>query len=557
MSCTTRVQRKRRGLSALLIGGWILACGVWSEPSYAAIAGVNAEAPVGGTFVRNLGGEPPTLHPIMSTDLYGSRIQAYIMDSLLARDPNTYAWTPRVAKKWEISKDNKTYTFWLREGVTFHDGKPVTAEDVKFSFDAIFEAGYKAEHLQPYYEGIEKVEIIDPMTVKVTAKDAYFKNFDVMAGLTVIPKHIYGDVEKSKKMNKTLIGCGPYVLDKWEKAQFISLKRNDKWYGFATDEWKGSANFATMMLRFYKDENVYLERAKKGELDFVELRIEAFVKKTDGGPWGKTVKKFKIENSSPKSYGFIGWNMRREMFQDKDVRIALSHLVNRDEMNKKFRYGMSDLAAGPFYIKSEYASPAVKPILYDPKKAGELLTKAGWKDSNKDGILDKTVGGKSADFRFTLIHANKDNEKYWTMYREDLKKAGIDMEIRYLEWNSFLKLVDEGNFDAVTMGWGGGDIDPDPKQIWHSDGAVPGGSNFIAYKSPDVDKLIMEARNEVDKAKRVKLLRGVYEKIAADAPYVFLFNDKFDFYATSDKIEKPADTFKYEVGLDYWWSKKK
>lgn len=514
----------------------------------------NENAPQGGVFNLNLGGEPPTLHPISSTDVYAQGVQNYVMDTLLTRDLETYAWKPRIAEKWEVSKDNKIFTFHLRKNAVFHDGKPVTAEDVKFSFDAIFEPAYQAAHLRPYYEGIAKVEVIDPNTVKVTAKDTYFKNFDTIAAMmTILPKHVYGDVEKSKKMTRTLIGCGPYSLEKFERGQIITLKKFDKWYGNGDKEWKGMYNFATINMRFYKEEAVTLERAKKGDLDYIDLRPEAYVKKTEGAPWGKTIIKHKVENSAPKSYGFVGWNLRRDLFQDKGVRVALAHLMNREEMNKKFRYNMADLATGPTYVKSEYAPKSVKPILFDPKEATELLAKAGWKDTDKDGVLDKVVNGKKTSFKFTLIHPNKDNEKYWTMYKEDLKKAGIDMEIKYLEWNSFLKLMDEGNFDAVALGWGGGDITWDPKQIWHSSSAVPGGSNFIGYKNPEVDKLIDEARQSLDEKKRVKLLNQVYEKIASDAPYVFMFNDKFDFYATASKIQMPAETFKYGIGVDYWW----
>lgn len=532
--------------------GLIVAVGLSAS---AMAATPNLTAPQGGVFNMNLGGEPPTLHPISATDLYASNVQAYVLDSLLFRDLQTYDWKPRLAEKWEISKDNKTFTFHLRKDIFFHDGKPVTAEDVKFSFDAIFEPAYNAAHLRPYYEGIAKVEVVDPTTVKVTAKDTYFKNFDVIATMSIIPKHVYGDIEKSKKMTRTLIGAGPYVLDKFERGQMLSLKKFDKWYGNNDKDWKGMYNFGTINMRFYKDENIILDHAKKGDLDYVELRAESYVKKTEGNPWGKTLFKHKVENSSPKSYGFVGWNLRRDLFQDRNVRVALAELMNREEMNKKFRFGMADLATGPTYIKSEYASQTVKPILFDPKNAEELLSKAGWKDTEKEGVLSKMINGKKVPFRFTLIHPNKDNEKYWTMYKEDLKKAGIDMEIKYLEWNSFLKLLDEGNFDAVSLGWGGGDITWDPKQIWHSASAVPGGSNFIYYKNPEVDKLIDEARETQDAKKRNNLLKKVYEKIAYDAPYVFMFNDKYDFYANSSKVDMPAETFKYGIGTDYWWAK--
>ncbi len=514
----------------------------------------NAAAPKGGSIVLNIEGEPPTIHPITSSDLYAQKVLAYTCEGLLTRNLETYEWQATLADKWEISKDNKIFTFHLRPNLFFHDGQPVTAEDVKFSFDAIFNPAYEAANLRPYFEGIAKVEVVDPQTVKFYAKDSYFKNFESAATLTVIPKHVYGDVEKSKKMSRSVVCSGPYSLAKFDRGQMIQLKKFDKWWGNTAVETKGMYNFDTITMRFYKDENVYLERAKKGDVDYIEMRIEAFMKKTDGAPWGTTLLKHKIANDSPKSYGFVGWNFRRDIFQDKNVRVALAHLMNREEMNKKFRYGLSDLANGPIYVRSEY-NPKNKVLNYSPKKAQELLAKSGWKDSDKDGTLDKIINGKKVDFRFTMIFANKDTEKYWTMYKEDLKKAGIDMEIKYLEWNSFLKILDEGNFDAVSLAWGGGTVEPDPKQIWHSSSAVAGGSNFIAYKNLEVDKLIEEGRLEGNKAKRIAVLKKAFEKIADDAPYVFMFNDKFEFYATSSRLAMPAETFKYDTGKETWWVK--
>lgn len=529
----------------LLIGALLL--------TTAHAAKINTEAPIGGVFNRNLGGEPPTLHPITSTDLYASYVQAYLFDGLAARHPQTGEFEPSLAEKWEASKDKKVYTFTLRKDATFSDGKPVTAEDVKFSLDAVRDPAYKAVHKQPYYEGIEKVEVVDPHTVKFHLRDTYFQNFITMVSMPIIPKHVYGNVEKSKGMSRTAVGSGPYKLERFERGQRIVLKRRADWHGFKSN-WKGSFNFDTINLRFVKEDAVSFEMVKRNELDFMALTPEYYTQKAKGNPWGQSVFKNQVENKSPKGYGFIGWNFRRPLTQDKNVRLALYHLLNRPEMNEKFRFGMSALATGPVYNQSPYASPNVKPVLYDPKKANDILTKAGWKDSDKDGILDKVVSGKKTDFRFSLIYSNKDTEKYWTMYKEDLRRAGIDMELRYLEWNSFLKTIDEGTFDAAALGWSGS-FEWDPKQIWHSSNAVPGGSNFIAYKNTEVDKLIDKARLEPNTTKRTQMLRKVYELIAADVPYAFLFNDKYTLYANSVKVEKPADTFQFDLGWDYWWSK--
>jgi peptide/nickel transport system substrate-binding protein/microcin C transport system substrate-binding protein len=517
----------------------------------------NPNAPKGGTIVRSLGGEPPTLHPIMATDLYAQHVWDFVLDTLLERKATDWEWAPRLADKWEISKDGKVFTFHIRENATWHDGKPVTAEDVKFSFDAIFEPKYQAAQLIPYYEGISKAEVVDAHTVKFTAKDGYYKNFDSVASLNIIPKHVYQDVEKSKKMTRTLVGSGPYSLEKFDRGQKIILKRNTKWAAANDPYYKGAYNFDTIDLRFYKEENIEIEHAKKGELDIIELRAESYEKKTSGAPWGTKLFKKKVENEAPKSYNFIGWNFRREIFQDKKVRLALAHLMNREEINKKFMYGYSSLVRGPSFNSSEYASASVKPILFDPKEAQKLLAEAGWTDSDKDGILDKTINGKKVPFKFSLIYPNKDTEKYWTLYQQDLKKAGIDLELKYMEWNSFLKLLDDGNFDAAALAWGANDLDWEPKQIWHSSSAVPGGSNFIYYKNPEVDKLIDDVRVTPDKTKRVEKLRKVYEIIANDAPYVFLFEPKYTFYANSSKMGLPGDTLKYSTGLAFWWMQAK
>jgi microcin C transport system substrate-binding protein len=515
----------------------------------------NPNAPKGGTMVYNYRSEPPNLHPIMHSSAEAQKVNGTVNDTLLSRNSDNFAWEPRLAEKWEISKDGKVFTFYLRKDAVFHDGKPVTADDVKFSYDAIFEPKYKAANLIPYYENFEKVEKVNDHTVKFYVKQVYFQNFDTAAGLYVIPKHIYGDVDKSVKLTKELIGAGPYRLEKFEKGQRLVLKKFKDWYGFKLPQYANSYNFETIVGRFVVDPTVFSEMVQKGDLDLVDdLNAEQFMQKLEGGNWGKTATKVKAENKRPKPYRYIGWNLQNELFKDKNVRVALAHLMNRDEMNKKFRFGMSLLAAGPAYPLSDNADPSVKPIAYDPKKASELLSKAGWVDTDKDGVLDKVIKGSKTDFKFTVIYPNKEYERYLVMYREDLKKSGINMEMKFIEWNSFLKTLDDGKFDAANLAWTT-TINWDGKQVWHSSSAVPGGSNFIHYKNPEVDKLIDKARVELDEKKRAAINRKVYKMIAEDAPYLWMFTERYDFYGHSNKVEKPADTFTYDYGSEYWWAK--
>lgn len=525
--------------------------------SLAAIC-ANAQTPspkavVGGIFYMALGAEPSTLNPLGSTDLYETAVNAYTHDTLMSVNLDTYEFEPGLATSYTVSKDGLEYTFKIRQDAKFSDGKPVTIEDVKFSFDVIFNDGYKAFALRSYLENIEKAEIVDATTIKFKVKTLYYNNFNFLAGLTIVPKHIYQDAKKGVKITKQVFGSGPYKLENWDKGKRIILTRNPDWWGFKDPKYKGTYNFDKIIFRFSNDENIKLEMLKKGDLDYMDLRPEAFAKRTSGPEWGKKVFKEKVENLAPKSYGFIGWNFKKPLFQDKKVRQGLAYLVNRPLMLDKFYYNLSLMASGPWYQQSMYANPSVKPIPYDSKKALALFKEAGWSDSDKDGVLDKVIDGQKQRMSFSIITANPETQKILTVYKEDAKKYGVDITIKLVEWNTLVKLMDDASFDAVSLGWGAGSVDLDPKQIWHSASAVKGGSNFIGYKNPKVDELIDKARVTMDRKSRIPILQEVYKLIADDAPYVFMFNQKYDLYGHTARVKMEKKTYKYGVGSSFWW----
>ena len=231
--------------------------------------------------------------------------------------------------------------------------------------------------------------------------------------------------------------------------------------------------------------------------------------------------------------------------------------MNRELLRDKFQYGKSYLAAGPLYSQSMYADKSVKPIPYDIEKAKTLLNESGWTDSDKDGTLDKKINGTKTNFAFTLFNPNRDVEKYFTVYKESLKKVGINLEIKNVDWNSFIKALNERNFEAVTLAWNSteDDIDNDYKQIWHTDSANSSGSNFISYSNPVVDKLIDESRAELDREKRIPIMQKIFRIIAEDAPYLFMFSQKV-MYVVDKNVDVKQTTYKYTVGTPYWTMKK-
>lgn len=501
------------------------------------------------TFYVEFSAEPTTFNPFTSTDVYSSQLQAYIFDRLLVRNIDTYELEPALAERYEVGPKEKYYTFYLRKNLKFHDGHPLTAEDVKFSFDAIMDDAFKAAHQRPYYENIKSVEVISPLVVRFHIKKQYFQNLNIIAGMSIVPKHFYKNPKK--KLNKVLLGSGPYILGKYDKGRSIVLKKNKKWWGSKAKYLSKAFSFERIFIRIIRDENLRFESLKKGKIDFVSLTPEQLVKKTKGKPWGTKVFAKKVSNKSGKGFGFVGWNLKNKLFKDKKVRRALAHLMNRELMNKKFRHNMHILATGPWYAQSDYASPKVKAIAFDPKKAAQLLKSAGWVDSNKDGILDKKINGKLTSFSFTLLFASAAHEKYLTIYKEDLKKEGINIILKQIEWNSFVKALDEKKFEAVVLSWSAG-IEIDPKQVWHSSSSKNGGSNFISYHNKHVDKLIEKGRLTSNRGKRIKIFRKVFEIIADDAPYIFMFNSKYVLYGHTSRIKMEKPTYQYAVGDDFW-----
>ena len=519
----------------------------------------NPKAPKGGIFYYHLSSAPSTLNPLSSSDYYASQVQSYVIESLAKRNIETLDWMPALAQTWAISKDGMAFTFTLREGVQWQDGKPLTIEDVKFSFDAIMDPKntYQTAHQRPYYENIKEAKILDEKTIRFVASKKYFNNFNVLAELVIVPRHVHEkpSEKQKKKLNKTLMGTGPYILDKYKRGKSITLKANPQWWGLKDSLYKGIYNFKKIRIKFVKEETVRLQMLERQDLDFMGLTPEQYIKKTDGPHWGKDVYKVKTKNSALQGYGFIGWNLRNPLFKSRKTRKALYHLVNRDLMIEKFRYNFSIPATGPNDRSSIYTPSDVKPVKFNPKLALKLLRQDGWKDTNGDRILDKVIDGKKTKFSFTILEPRKIFEKYLTVFKEDAKKAGIDVNIKIVEWNTFIKLLNERKFEAVRLGWSSSSIDWDPKQIWHSNYAKAG-SNFIGYKNPTVDKLIDEARTIFDREKRVKILHKVFKMIAEDYPYVFFFNSDYIFYGHTKRMAREKDTYRYSIGSNYWWIKK-
>ena len=219
-------------------------------------------------------------------------------------------------------------------------------------------------------------------------------------------------------------------------------------------------------------------------------------------------------------YNYIGWNLRRPLFQDLRVRKALAQAVNIPQMIKYIIYGRGTQSTGIFTPKMWFFDPKVQPLPYDPAAARALLDEAGWKPG-PDGIRVKD--GKRLSFTLLTNNGNEVRRDIATLVQDDLKQIGVEVKVEIYEWAVLLKrFVNKGEFDAIVLGWGLGN-DFDQYAIWHSSQTHPEELNFVDYQNPKVDRLLTDLRQEYNRPEILKLAANLQQTIYNDQPYLFLF----------------------------------
>ncbi len=485
-------------------------------------------------LVNSLPADPTTLNPITASDAYSSDVDRYIYESMLERDNKTLELVPKLAESWEIAPDHLTYTFHLRRDVKWQDGVPLTADDVVYTFDRILDPKVDAARLRNYYRDVKEIDKLDDYTIRFLYARPYFRALEMIGGVAIIPKHLYDDGQdfNSHSANRAPMGSGPYRFVEWKTGRHIVLTRNDSY-------WGELPAITGIVFKVIPDSTVSFQLLKKGAVDVGSMRAIQWVRQTEGPSFkGKFTKhRYYLPN-----YSYIGWNMRSPLFSDRRVRTAMTMMLNRKEILDKILLGQGEVIASLFYKFGEQVDPKIEPVPYDPAGARKLLAEAGWKDTDRDGVLDKD----GVPFRFELLSAagSSTARSISLFMKEDLAKMGIEMEIRQLEWATMIKLLNERKFDAAMLAWSMGLIQ-DPYQLWHSSQAAEG-SNFVGFDDPRADTLIEEARQEFDDAKRNEMYREFQWIVHEEQPYTFMYSSP-SLVAVAKRFENVVD---YRLGLD-------
>ena len=262
---------------------------------------------------------------------------------------------------------------------------------------------------------------------------------------------------------------------------------------------------------------MYME-LKAGTLDMMGLSPVQYERQTETRAFRARFNKYRYPAFA---YTYLGYNLRHPLFIDRRVRQALTSAINKDEIVHGVLLGMGQVAHGPYKPGTWACNPRIKDFDFNPGRAKQLLAEAGWKETNSDGILVKD--GKPFQFTILTNQGNAERLKTAQIIQRRLKKIGIDVKIRVIEWASFLsQFIDKGNFEAVLLGWTIGQ-DPDLFDIWHSSKTNPKELNFIGFRNDEVDRLLVDGRSTFDQEKRKECYWRFQEILAEEQPYTFLY----------------------------------
>lgn len=479
----------------------------------------------------------------MYTTEYENYVMRQLYDPLVDFDENL-EYVPVLAEGFEVSDDHLRITLRLRDNIYWHDGQPITAQDIKFTMDKIKDPTVPALNKQGYFSKLDRLEVVDNRTVVFHWKEPYAPSLFALTQITPIPRHVYGvgDFEKNPA-NRKPVGSGPYVFEEWRSSQYISIVRNENYYG-------KPPYIDRVIFRVIEDDAVALNALKAGELDEMRVTQIQWERQTNDEEF---LSKFEKYPFYVPSYNYISWNCRTEWFKDRRVRLAMTKLFDRESINAKIYSGYAKMISGPFYINSWAYDRSVKPHPFDPQDAARLLDEAGWIDSDDDGVRDKD--GSKFEFEM-LIHTGSTIAKQFAeLLQEQCRKAGIEMKIRQLEGATFFGKVDKGEFHACMLAWRL-DLDPDVYDTFHSSQVPPKGLNHGFYSNAKVDSLLELGRSAFDQQQRAAIYHEVHRIMHMDQPYIFI-NTVPEKRPISKRVKNivisPNGPFNFYPGANYWY----
>ena len=546
---------------------------------------VNPDAPKGGTFRQSSFGSFDSLNPYITKGVQAENI-TIIYDTLMRQSlDEPFTEYGLVAGKIEKAPDNRWVRFYLRPEARFHDGHPMRAEDVAFSFNALVTQG--APLFRQYYGDVDKVVVENPLQVRFDFKHGTNRELPMILGqLPVLPKHWYANREFARGNLEIPLGSGPYKVAEVKPGRSIRYERVKDYWAKDLPLNRGLYNFDVMTFDSYRDNVVALEALKAGQFDFWEERIAKNWATAYNVPAVREgrLKREELPNGTPSGMQGFVFNLRRPLFQDIRVREALSQLFDFEWANKQLFSGAytrtgsyfenSDMAAkglpGPAEqailqpLAGQIPARALTEAFHNPvtdasgmireqqRKAYGLLQAAGWKI-----VDDKMVDAQGKPVVIEFLLAQPEFERVLLPFKRNLADLGIELSIRRVDVSQYVNRVRSRDFDLMVGSFAqSSSPGNEQREYWSSAAADnPGSRNYIGLRDPAIDQLVESLINAdsrqslVDHAKALDrvLLWGYYV-----IPNWHIKTWRVVYW---DHIGHPPAYPKSDIGIDTWWIK--
>jgi peptide/nickel transport system substrate-binding protein len=531
----------RRGLTrrtfltgmALSAGGALLAACAPAAPAapaaQAPAAAPAAPAATGTADVRVLWSKPAILSPLFSTSGSEQQVNRLVLGSVFKLNA-TLEPVPDLAESWEVSEDSKTFTFVLREGLTWNDGTPLTVDDIIFTVERAADArtGSNLKGRMSNIEGavaygnqeadsISGLTKVDDRTLTITLANpdaAFMTSLGVFSGFCVLPKHaLEGIAPEAMKENPfslaPTVGAGPYNFVRYETDQFVELAVNPTYWGERPAVDRIFMTIATP--------DVAVAQLQRGELDLMTMPVdEADRLKNDPS--------IKIVSVRSPSISQIGINNNREFFKDKRVRQAMMYAIDRQGIVDTIMFGQAEVVNSPIIGPDWVGTPEVNLYPFDPEMAKSLLAEAGW-DPNQAVEMIYVAGPK-------------EQEAYGAVIQQQLRDVGMNVNLVLVESAELRRrYIEENDYDLFLFGGGQYRAEPSLTAIYyHSKNLTPAGGNGTHYVNPEIDQLLDAAVAVSDRAARAEIYHQIAKIINEDVPTIFLWSP-YSIYGVSQRLQ--------------------
>lgn len=448
------------------------------------------------TLIVSMTNGPNNLDPRFGTDDASQKIHQLIFDNFMELDEHLRV-VPKLAESLD-HPDPLTYVATLRRGIRFHDGTELTADDVAFTFGQFLDPDFISPRKGGYRE-LQSVVARDLHTVVFTLKQP-FASFPINLMMPILKRGSGPDVREHP------IGTGPYRFVRYAVDDRLELVANQ-------DYWAGPPKNNGLILKIVPDDVMRGLELEKGTLDIVVNDLAPdIVHQMRADP------QLQVVQGPGVDYQYIGLNLQDPKLKDVRVRQALAYAIDRDAIVEYLRRGLAVPAVGMLSPLSWAAAADLPGYAHDPAKAMALLDEAGFRDPDGDGPATRLA--------LTLKVSNTEfNRLQSSVIQQDLRKVGIDLDVRTYEFATLYADVLSGNFQLFTLQWTAGALaDPDIlRRVFHTKQAPPAGFNRGRYSNPEVDAALDAAGDAQDPATRLELFAQVQRLIARDVPYVSLW----------------------------------